>query len=184
MGLCNTGNRVKQIGIITSDLNKVDMNLNYVLSSICKIIYKNRVGTGFLIKLEIKNKNLFCIMTNEYVITKEMIESIENLEIYFNFENIKRTINLNSLERIKFFKNLDITVVEVLLKDNINEDYFLSPYLDNININDKIYIPQFPKGKFSYSFGYIKEISQNEITHTASTNKRFFRKPNIFRQYH
>ena len=167
-------NRKKEVETDISKLNKVDKNLINVFPSVCKIIFKNKIGSGFLLKLKKDNKDLFCLMTNEHVITKEMIDNNETINIYYNNENKKLIITLNSVERfIKYNKKYDITIIEILSKDNINEDYFLLPYTDEINNlkNERIYIPQFPKGELSYSKGYIKEINEYELIYTASTNK-------------
>ena len=86
-------NRIKEVEIENNKLNEVDINLINVFPSVCKIVFKNTKGTGFLIKLEKENKNLFCLMTNEHVITKEMIERNEIINIYYNNENKKININ-------------------------------------------------------------------------------------------
>ena len=82
-------------------------------------------------------------MTNYHVIDKEIIESKRKLLILFDFENMRNSIILDTKQRIiKGFENLDITVIEILDIDNINEYFFLSPNLDYNNLMDrKIYIP-------------------------------------------
>ena len=45
--------------------------------------------------------------------------------------------------------NLDITVVEILGKDDIYKDFFLEPECEKTDeelINKEIYIPQYPLG--------------------------------------
>ena len=54
----------------TNEIREIDVNLHEVCNSICKIIYKNKFGTGFFIRLYKEWKELFCLMTNEHVITK------------------------------------------------------------------------------------------------------------------
>ena len=68
---------INEVLIIKSGIKEIDLNLHEVLKSICKVIYKNSVGTGFLMKLLKEDKELFCLMTNDHVITKEMIETNE-----------------------------------------------------------------------------------------------------------
>ena len=63
-----------------------------------------------------------------------MIDNKEKIEINYDNKNIK--INLNENERfIRNYKyiNIDITIIEILSKDNINEKYFLLPYINNNN---------------------------------------------------
>ena len=71
--------------------------------------------------------------------------------------------------------NIDATVIEILPKDNIDQDFFLSPLLDYMYDiskleNKKIKIIQYPNGKLSYSRGEIIEIVENEIIHSATTD--------------
>ena len=62
-----------------------------------------------------------------------------------------------------------------ITKDNIYEDYFLLPEL-NDNVNEtkgkEIYIPQYPLGeKLKNARGIIKGINKYEIIHTACTEE-------------
>ena len=71
--------------------------------------------------------------------------------------------------------NIDATVIEILPKDNIDQDFFLLPLLDYMYDisklkNKKIKIIQYPNGKLSYSKGEIIEIAENEIIHSATTD--------------
>ena len=150
-----------------------------VSKSICKIILSNKMGTGFLIKLFRGNEPFYCLMTNQHIITKEMIESKETIEILYDIQYKRKEIILDKDERfIKdyLFLNIDAVIIEILDKEDINEDYFLLPDLGYINgydnyRNKKIYIPQYPNGgEFSYSKGIIKEINKYEFSHLCSTH--------------
>lgn len=75
-------------------------------------------------------------MTNEHVIDKETIESSKKIEIFYDNEFKRIEIDLNKNERfIRDYKymNIDLTVVEIIDKDNIHEDYFLLPDLEYLN---------------------------------------------------
>ena len=68
-------------------------------------------------------------MSNEHVIKNDIINN--NCNIYFLYDNEHKLVNikLDTKERyIKSFTDidLDITVIELLEKDNINDEYFLS----------------------------------------------------------
>ena len=85
-------------------------------------------------------------------------------------------IKLNENERyIKSFSymNLDITVVEILGKDDIYKDFFLEPESEKTDeelINKEIYIPQYPLGQnLKNSRGRILRIEDDEFNHSAST---------------
>ena len=175
MGSCgniNQKERRKRINeeIITgSKIRSIDSCLFEVCPSICKILYPTqkgiKKGAGFLIKLYKEDEPLFCLMTNDHIITKEVIEKKTEIEVFY-FNGKKRIkIILDQKERlIHSYKDMDIDcmIIEILDKDNVNEDYYLLPneeYNDN-NFNElnnkKIYVVQFPKGmNLSYSVGEI-----------------------------
>ena len=146
--------RKNEIEITGSDIKELDINIYEVSKSICKIYIKfsnkNLIGSGFFIKLYIEDKPLFCLMTNEHLIKKEVIQSKELINIYYNNGNKNIKFNLNKNERyIEEYTNIgvDITIVQILSNDNINADYFLLPNLDYVSEynelkNRKIYILQ------------------------------------------
>ena len=61
-------------------------------------------------------------MTNEHVITKEMIKQKITIDIFYDSQSEFREIKLNPKERlIKEFKDIqiDVTIIEIISKDNI-----------------------------------------------------------------
>ena len=115
--------RRNEVEISNSKIKEIDTNLHEVLNSVCKIIYNNNYGTGFLIKLYKQEKELFCLMTNEHVITKEMIEKKETINIKYNYEKKWIKIKLDENKRfILYNKEVDITIIEI--NDKIREKYF------------------------------------------------------------
>ena len=157
--------------ITRNSLKEIDINLYDVCPSISKIVAGNKQGTGFLIKLYKGTQQLLCLMTNEHIIEKEMIDKNEKICFYYDLEKKYSILDLNKDKRfIECNKMLDITIIEILPKDQIKKKYFLIPDL-NIEelMNKEIYIPQFPGGKLKYSRGMIKSINNFQITHTAST---------------
>ena len=169
------GDRVNEFYNKKSEIREIDKNLNKVCNSICKIEFgDNNFGTGFLIKLIKNNQELFCLMTNEHVIKKEMIELKESIQVKYNYEEISLKIKLDKNERfIKYDKKMDITIVEILENDNVDENIFLLPNISEINfILEDIFIPQFPRGSnLSFSKGKIKNMNMkcNELYYDAST---------------
>ena len=164
--------RKNEVEIKDKPIKEVDLNLNKVIKSVCKIAYENKVGTGFLIKLYKDEKELNCIMSNEHVITKEMIELNKIIDIQYNCEEKWIKIKLDLNERyIIYNKEMDVTIIEIK-KDEIKDKYFLIPNIDNNieYINKDIYIVQYPQGnKLSYSEGKIININNNELIYNAST---------------
>ena len=167
--------RINEVEIKDSELKPLDKNINKVSPSVCKIIINKYNGSGFFIKLNINDNILLCLMTNEHVIKKEMVENKENIEIKYDYESKGIKIKLDKTKRIiKDFIDIkiDAIIVEILPEDNIGINYFLEPEI-NINndiINKPIFIPQYPAGnKFCYSTGFIKKINNIEIVHNSST---------------
>ena len=163
-----------EVEVRSSDIVRIDLNMQEVLKSVCKIIYNKNIGSGFLIKLFINVKQIFCLMTNQHVVTKEMIESKAIINVKYNYEKKWIQIKLDEKERfIKYNKKLDVTIVEILPNDYVKDKYFLIPNINNDNnnyIKKDIYIVQFPEGKYlSYSIGKITYAYDYELEYDAST---------------
>ena len=164
MGICGEeidknkklNDRINEVQIKNSDFKPIDISINIVSPSICKIIANKFFGTGFLIKFNINNSIIFCLMTNEHILKREMVENKDDIEIKYDYERKGFYITLDNTKRIiKDFLdiNIDAIIVEILPEDNIGINYFLEPEI-NINndiINKPIFIPQYPAGnKFCY----------------------------------
>ena len=147
--------------------------------SLCKIITNYKIASGFLIKLFKGEEDFYCLISNEHIITKNMIKNKEKITFLYDSESKRKEIYLNNEERyIKDFRdiNIDATVVEILKEDKIDKEYYLLPYIDYIYDKNKlkekeITIIQYPNGKLCYSNGKIKDINNNEIIHLASTEE-------------
>jgi hypothetical protein len=187
-------NRINECIIEASlPLENVDRIISKVSRSICKIkietSFRTFKGTGFLLAFRIAQEKFYCLVSNEHVINKKLLNSDINIHISYDSEFRSAYINLNKNKRyMKSFKDigLDITIVEILDEDNISKDYYLYPeieeWINNKLINNSIYIPQYPGGKgLMNAKGIIKEINKYEFTHLAST-LRIIRKSNIFRK--
>ena len=172
--------RVNQSLIESSPFEKIDRNISIVSKSICKIKIQEKsatkYGTGFLVKYLIHQEYFYCLMSNEHIITNDIINSNNLIFISYDSEYKGAGIKIDFSKRyIKSFgdKGFDITVVEILDEDNISKDYFL--FIDSkceINklVNKRIYIPQYAKGQeLTNARGIIKEINGNEFVHLAST---------------
>ena len=145
--------------------------------SICKIKSENsddnKIKIGFLIKLNKKDGPFYCLLTNEHIINENSIKTNEKIEINYDYENEKRIIILNDKERYIYEYNendIYINIIEIINKDNINEDFFLLPDInDNISSVEDIYIPQFiNENKPSYTEGKILRIEKNKIIYKTN----------------
>ena len=110
--------------------------------TICEIITDKGYGTGFFCKIKYPNKynEIYCLITNNHVITKDMLTYKENIEIKLNNKEIK--ISLNLYRRIWTNEEIDFTCIEIIKEDNIIE--IINPFeIDdncyNINYNNKEY---------------------------------------------
>ena len=148
-----TNNRVNECILEVSPLTKIDIqdpHISNISKSICKlkiVIQKQNQlqtikGTGFLLKIYIDQECFYCLMSNEHVITNDIIYDNNNIYIYYDNELKLANIQLNDNKKryIKSFKDkdLDISVIEILDEDNISKDYFLYPE-SNIIINILFY---------------------------------------------
>ena len=57
------------------------------MKSICKIDTKEKISSGFLIKLFKGEEDFYYLMTNEHIITKELIKQKKIINIYYDNEN-------------------------------------------------------------------------------------------------
>jgi hypothetical protein len=159
-------------------LNKYNEKIN----STCKIETKDKLGSGFFLKIPRKNDIFYCLMTNEHIIKKTMIDNKELIKIIFDNQKSRREIILNKKKRfIQSYKymNIDCSVVQIIENDNISEDHFLPCNIDYKNKleelkNKEIYILQYPRGEeIKASKGKIEDIDiyNNQFSHLASTDK-------------
>ena len=111
--------RKNEAKIKGSEIRSIDSCLFEVYPSICKIICPTekgiKKGTGFLIKLYKDNEPLFCLMFNEHIITKELIEKKTNIEVFYYNEKKRIKIALDQNERF-INSNIYIDIDWLLLK--------------------------------------------------------------------
>ena len=75
-------------------------------------------------------------MTNSFIITKKMIELKEIINEYYNNKTNIIKIKLDEKIRTIYYNSeMDITVVEIILEDEKDKNYFLSANLNNLDIN-------------------------------------------------
>ena len=100
-------------------------------------------------------------MTNGHIITKEMIESKEMVDVFYDGEKKMIELKLDEKERyIVYNKEMDITIIEI--KDLINEkDYYLNPRInDNLHyyLNKDVFVVGCGEGKIDGVTGKIRHI--------------------------
>ena len=162
-------------------------NIYKICKAVIKIELPNRAeASGFFILLTRKEKPFYCLMTNEHVISSNMIENKETIKIQYDNKEKNMQIILDREERIiiSLMESLyiDVTIVEITPKEKINigDSCFLNPSTD-INsfeelIGKEIKIVHFPNGdKLSLSNGIIKGlIKEGEIKNNNNTEYLFY----------
>ena len=144
-----------------------------VSPSICKVQTHNKNGLGFLLKYQINEKYFYCFISSDDIITENMIKNEDSIIIYYNNFLNNREIKLKKERYIKNFKEIfiDVTIVEILDKDNISNVYFLLSEINNFNrkiLNNQIYITSFKFDKLmKNSIGKIKEIDRYKFIHSV-----------------
>ena len=164
--------------------NNYNIKIIEELYKVCKISIdkKDILGSGFFIKLKKNNKDLYCLMTNEHVITKEMVREKEIVKITIEKKNKSIIIELDETKRfIRSFDYMlmDIIIIEILPSDNIGKDFYFKPNLNYQNepskiVNKMILVAHYAKGLIlRIDDGKISKINlnTNEFIHKASTDK-------------
>ena len=131
-------------------------------------------------KIKIIKKKSHFLVTNFHVISNDIINNKQEIEIDIEYNNEKRTIQLDNKKRfIRCFpKPIDITIIEILKEDQLDS---IIQYLKIDNLIDKeyktylsknIYILHHPKGgEGECSFGKITNIDDYTFLHNAYTDE-------------
>ena len=144
-------------------------------------------GTGFF--LYINNENVpfnECLMTNNHILDENDLKI--NNKIYIEYQNKEKIIEINKKRRTFTDKELDYSAIEILKEDNIKLYFEIEKNINNINPlyykNHDIFVLQYPNGgKLSFSYGKIKSINDEKITHTAATKEGSSGSPIISRPF-
>ena len=187
----NSSQYINQALFPNNQIININKPYNIAQSTIKIILPNNSIGSGFFLKFERNNKLFYCLMTNQHVIDPEIVKMKKEITIYYNNEKKFLKIKLDKEDRIiicfKEILNIDVTLVEIIPKDQVDNYYFLTPKtnysLQNI-IGETIQIIQYPLGGYlSYSKGVIMEIySDNKyyFYHNASTQPGSSGSPIVF----
>ena len=175
MGVCQSnfinqspieGHKLKSFSNVERYKNKIPAT--------CKILSGSK-GTGFFCKINIKNKSMIVLMTNNHVINNQSITNNPKIEIEHN-NNIKY-IEINNKRFFCTNEQLDYTCIEIFSNENIN-DYFEID--EKINVEnpfeeykyDLCVIIQYPFLKEpKYDDGKIKQINQEFLYYSIATEE-------------
>ena len=162
-------------------------NLNKLEKSIRRIVINNKsYGRGFLMELEKENTPFYCLITNEHIISEDLIKNKAEIEILYSQNTQNEVLKIKLDENERFIRNygylgIDATVIQIFPEKNeINKEFFfkndnleiLSKYNYKILENNNIHILEY------HGSGNILSISQgaylgiyniNEFYYSAST---------------
>jgi hypothetical protein len=155
-------------------------NQYHIAKRTVKIELDNSKASGFFLKFERNNRPFYCLMTNQHVIQSRFVEEKKKIRIIYDNEDKYLDLILDREERIiicfKEMLDADVTLVEIIPKDKIDNSYFLIPNMNYFHLDNKpqkIQLVQFPSGKvLSQSSGEIVSINCDNINyffHNAST---------------
>ena len=114
------------------------------------------------------------------MITKFYINKNKIIKVSLNDDKITKIIKIYNEERkIYSSKKYDITIIEIIQNDNINDVNYLiideNIYKENSEIyleGKTIYDLSYPNGnKSSVSYGIISQLDENNIYHLCNTDK-------------
>lgn len=181
----NSNKMKKKTPIINNQINdkKEDINkkiMKQLNLSICKINQFKKNGTGFFCIISNTNnkENLYVLITNKRIISKNELLDKGQIEITFDNDNEERIIYITSERKIYSDEKRDITFIEIFPEnDNINKDQFLELYKikqlinnnENVKVDIDIYILQLQNEKdYTRIYGKITEFRGSEIIHNCN----------------
>ena len=140
-------------------------------TAICKIAKK---GTGFFCKLNLKNKSIIALLTNNHVLNEEKIKLGSKIEIEHNKE--KKVIEITKNRFTCTNEEYEYTCIEIFENENYNNYFEIDGNIDTDNPNEQykdqeIMMVQYPNlGKASFDKGKVNSIKNNyQIFHSIST---------------
>ena len=101
---------------------------NNLYNSITRIRLNSGVnGTGFFMRIKIKNKEMKSLLTCKHVINQNDIDNKITINLYYGPKDneILRQINLDKNIRIMKAFDVDVTLIEIIENDNISKDKYL-----------------------------------------------------------
>ena len=167
---------------IPVEIEGIKIILSQMEDCICKIIQKDKKGTGFFCKIPFPDPNnlLNVLITNNHILNEDDIKDNKTIKlITYNKEknrNIEKEIIMDESRKRYTYKNdkegIDITIIEIKPnKDKINSYLEIDIEILELECMKKsIYILHYPKEKKLVSFGLLNDIKESrKISHYCNT---------------
>ena len=138
--------------VIPVSIKNTEKILDQMKKCVCKIHNKGKKGTGFFSRIEYKYSLKNVLITNNYILNKNDIETIKKITISLNNEQEFKDIELDN-ERLIFTDEMkDITIIEIKEKDNINnyldiDERYNKDRIKERHNNESLYVLNYPKGE-------------------------------------
>ena len=175
-------------------IKETEFIIEQMKTCVCKIHLGSKKGTGFFIKIPFRNQSMNVLMTNHHVLSANEIIDGKIITISFNNEEIIKNIKIDSNRKRYTNEKLDITIIEILGKDNINNYLTLDQqikdrinlgkddisintnYISNMYANQSIYLLNYIinnniSEEIFVSYGLLDKIDIIEIQHKCNTGK-------------
>ena len=176
--------------IIDSPIIDVDFKMP---KYICKIKTKTQNDSGIFFKFDSDKSNnwFYCLISNEHIITKEMIRNGEEIEVSYDiFQKNIIVLNKERYTKTLAYNNLDLIVIQILPNDNIDDSYFfiVKDNIDGIKhktlINNSISVLHyFEEESLKRENREIKNIENNEFSHSGNNIRCTLENPILLKDY-
>ncbi len=140
-------------------------------TAICKILTGK--GTGFFCKLNLKNKTIIALLTNNHVLNEDTIKIGSKIEIEHNYQ--EKVIEITKNRFTCTNEEYDYTCIEIFEND-INNYFEIDDNINTDNPNKRykdqgIMMVQYPNlQKASFDKGKVNAIDENyQIFHSIPT---------------
>lgn len=157
---------------------------NQMERSLCRIVINDTVyniyGSGFFCYFPFPY-NYKCMITNNHILNEKYLMPGKEIQIKINGDKISKAIKIMKNRKTYTNYKFDITIIEILPYDNIDEESFMkidnNIFTESFNYeykNKDIYLIYYPNkvNKAIYSLGKIQNISvdnEYKIEHICST---------------
>ena len=151
--------------IIEEENNNDNLFNKYVvkIEMEAKINEKEEYTSGIGVLCNIPSKNMKALITNNHVINLDFLNKGNKMLLYIN--NKEKEIDMK-INRYKYtYKDLNITIIEILKIDNINDFIEIDKFINSRNYVDTDIISVFLKDnkKIGLSYGKIKEKNNDNF---------------------
>ena len=169
-------------------IRESELIIEQMKTCICKIHLSNKKGTGFFIKIPFRNQSMNVLMTNYHVLNETEISDGNIITVTLNNEATIKNIKMDFNRKRYTNQKLDITIIEILEKDYINnyltldkqiinriylgKDDSSTNYISNLYSNESIYILSYINTEEIFaSYGLLNKIDKTDLQHKCYTGQ-------------